>query len=125
MREVTADGTAGDGGGYLMARAKRVLDQAQVLEMFEVMPMRQIATELRTKHGTVRRTLLDAGADLSRWYKRSHPPIPKVSKKKKVKATDKEAQVRRLLAQGLSDIEIAYQVGGISSDKVREMCDVR
>lgn len=117
MREVTADGTARDGGGYLMARAKRVLDQAQVLEMFEVMPMRQIATELRTKHGTVRRTLLDAGADLSRWYKLSHPPI---QKKPKVKATDKEAQVRRLLACGLSDVEIAYQVGGISSDRVRE-----
>lgn len=90
--------------------------------MFEVMPMRQIATELKTKHGTVRRTLLDAGADLSRWYKRSHPPI---AKKPKSKATDKEAQVRRLLAQGMPDVEIAYQVGGISSDRVRLLRGLR
>lgn len=101
-----------------MSRPKRVLDTDQVLALFETMPMRQIATELKTKHGTVRRTLLDAGADLSRWYKRSHPPI---AKKPKSKATDKEAQVRRLLAQGMADVEIAYQVGGISSDRVREL----
>ena len=100
-----------------MPRPKRFLDQAQVVAMFEVMPMRQIAVELRTKHTTVRQTLLDAGVDLSRWYKRSHPPIPKAKKPK----SDKEAQVLRLLAQGLSDIEIAYQVGGISSDRVREV----
>jgi len=80
--------------------------------------MRQIATKLGTKHGTIRRTLVEAGADISRWYKRSHPPIPK--KPKKLKG-DKETQVRRLLKKGLSDFDIAYEVCGISSDKVREM----